>query len=89
MPESAGPACGSVEWRRLNDYLWAGAADDGPVGTIEHGRRYSAIDTSGCVVARCRDLPTAQAALADLARSGDAGAADRQHTDRPRRRHAV
>jgi hypothetical protein len=88
MPEF-GPACGSVEWRRLGDYLWVGATDEGPVGTIEHGRRFSAIDTSGSVVARCRDLSTAQAALAGLARPSDEGGSDLQRTNRLRRRHAA
>jgi hypothetical protein len=63
MPEDRGPAEESVEWRRLNDYLWAGTCEDGPVGTIEHGRRYYAIDTLGSVIARCHDLPGAQAAF--------------------------
>jgi hypothetical protein len=64
--------CESVEWRRLGDYLWAGTSDEGPVGTIEHGRRYYAIDPLGSVIARCRDLSTAQAALADNADAAQA-----------------
>jgi hypothetical protein len=70
MTEHVGHECDRVEWRRLNDYLWAGSSGEGPVGTIERGRRFSAIDTSGEVIARCRDLRTAQAVLA-----GDVGAA--------------
>ena len=75
MAENRGPAENSVEWRRLNDRLWAGTSDDGPVGTIEHGRRYYAIDTLCRVIARCPDLPAAQAALAENAAT-DASTAD-------------
>jgi hypothetical protein len=89
MPEFAGPTCGSVEWRRLGDYLWVGATDEGPVGTIEHGRRFSAIDTSGSVIARCRDLTTAQAVLAGRGPTSDERGSDLQREDRPRRRHAA
>jgi hypothetical protein len=64
MPKHTGLDRDPVEWRRLSDYLWVGTSDDGPVGTIERGRRFSAIDTSGLVLARCRDLATAQATLA-------------------------
>jgi hypothetical protein len=67
MPKHAGPTCDPVEWRRLGDYLWAGTSDEGPVGTIERGRRFYAIDPSGSIIARCHDLRTAQAALADNA----------------------
>jgi hypothetical protein len=70
LPENRGPAENSVEWRRLNEHLWAGTRDDGPVGTIEHGRRYYAIDTLGSVIARCPDLAGAQAALAENAATG-------------------
>ena len=83
MPKHAGPVCDSVEWRRLNDYLWAGTDDHGPVGTIEHGRRFYAIDTSGAVIARCRDLLTAQAVLADNAEATWAtGATDQSNPGR-------
>jgi hypothetical protein len=64
MPKHAGPDRDPVEWRRLSDYLWVGTSDDGPVGTIERGRRFYAIDTSGRILARCHDLATAQATLA-------------------------
>jgi hypothetical protein len=74
MPEHRGSDDESVEWRRLNDYLWVGARHDGPVGTIEHGRRYYAIDTLGSVIARCPDLPGAQAALAHNAEATEDGA---------------
>lgn len=93
MPEHREPADDSVAWRRLNDYLWVGARDDGPVGTIEHGRRYYAIDTLGSVIARSPDLPGAQAAFARNLEAGeataDAGAAPRSRRRHSARSHAV
>jgi hypothetical protein len=97
MPEHVEPDCDRVAWRRLSDYLWVGTSDDGPVGTIEHGRRFYAIDTSGSVVARCSDLATAQAALARSAEvlpaAGERGgsSAGRHAGSTPRRlaRHAL
>lgn len=63
MPKHAGPAATTAEWRRLGPYLWAGAGQHGPVGTIEHGRRFKAVDPDGVVVGRCQALAEAQALL--------------------------
>ena len=57
----------TAEWRRLGDTLWAGRGPDGPVGTVERGRRYKAVDTDGLLVARCRGLEEAEAVLEHLA----------------------
>jgi hypothetical protein len=56
-----------MEWRRLGGTLWAGRGPDGPVGTIERGRRYNAVDTEGLLVGRCRRLQEAEALLEHLA----------------------
>ena len=52
-----------VEWRHFGSDLWAGRAEFGPVGTIERGRRFTAIDVSGNVLGRSRSLEDAQALL--------------------------
>lgn len=36
-----------LRWRRLDHHLWAGRADDRPVGTIEHGRGFVYVDLEG------------------------------------------
>jgi hypothetical protein len=55
------------EWRRLGDYLWVGTGPWGPIGTVERGWRYKAVDTTGALLARCHDLDEAQALLEHLA----------------------
>jgi hypothetical protein len=60
-----------VEWRQLSPYLWAGAGELGQVGTIEHGRRYAAIDVEGKLRHRCRTLEEAQALLIFIAEQAD------------------
>ncbi|WP_297344872.1 hypothetical protein [Amnibacterium sp.] len=55
------------EWRRLGEYLWVGTGPWGPIGTVERGRRYKAVDTTGTLLARCHDLGEAQALLEHLA----------------------
>ena len=35
------PSADDVTWRQLRPGLWAGRANDKPIGIIEHGRRYS------------------------------------------------
>jgi len=57
----------TCEWRRLGDYLWVGTGPRGPIGTVERGWRYKAVDTTGTVVARCHELAEAQALLEHLA----------------------
>lgn len=89
MPEDRVPTEESVEWRRLNDYLWAGTCEDGPVGTIEHGRRYYAIDTLGSVIARCHDLPGAQAAFFRQSPDGMRAADDHPRARSSRGRHSA
>jgi hypothetical protein len=56
----------ATEWRRLGPYLWAGSGERGPVGTVERGRRFVALDTNGDVRGRYKRLTDAQALLADL-----------------------
>ena len=63
VPRHATGAVPRVEWRQLRQYLWAGAGMHGPVGTIEQGHRFTAIDTDGGVVGRCKSLQDAQALL--------------------------
>jgi len=63
MSKHAAPVPSTCEWRRLGPHLWAGASEHGPVGTIEHGRRFKAVDPDGTVVGRCHDLAEAQALL--------------------------
>jgi hypothetical protein len=67
MAKQSAGAPPATEWRRLGSYLWAGTGEYGPVGTIEQGRRFKAVDTEGTVIARCRDLGEAQAVLEHLA----------------------
>lgn len=53
----------SARWRQLGRYLWAGTGCLGPIGTVEQGRRFNAVSTSGDVVGRCRSLRDAEALL--------------------------
>jgi hypothetical protein len=53
-----------VVLRATSPNLWVARCGDYPVGMIEHGRRYSAVDLDGEVVARCRTLQEARQALA-------------------------
>jgi hypothetical protein len=57
----------TCEWRRLSEYLWVGTGPRGPIGTVERGWRFKAVDTSGALVARCHELQEAQALLEHLA----------------------
>ena len=59
-----------IVWRHLQRHLWAGAGPAGPLGTIEEGHRFTAIDATGAVLARCRSLDAAKAALLGRSRSG-------------------
>jgi hypothetical protein len=63
---ATGPSS-EFEWRQFGRYLWAGTGELGPVGTVEHGRRFTAIDVAGSVVGRCRNLADAQALLEHIA----------------------
>ena len=76
MSEYAGGDLPPVQWRHFGSDLWAGAAEFGPVGTIERGRRFIAIDTEGNVLGRSRSLEDAQAMLLSVAeaQSHSAGA---------------
>ena len=67
MSKHAGGDLPPVEWRHFGSDLWAGAAEFGPVGTIERGRRFTAIDTDGHVLGRSRSLEDAQAMLLSVA----------------------
>jgi hypothetical protein len=81
MAEHTTEESSRYEWRRFGRYLWAGTSATGPVGTVEQGRRYAAIDVGGIVVARCKQLEDAQGLLEHLAASRQAnrGAAEFQH----------
>jgi hypothetical protein len=57
-------AIDDVEWRRLNRRLWAASREGRPLGTVEHGRRYVALDVDGGAIGRYDGLETAMAALA-------------------------
>ena len=52
-----------VRWRRLDSGLWSGTRDGRPVGTVERGRRYTAVDLDGEVVGRFDSLEAAMTAL--------------------------
>jgi len=67
MASHISTAPSTCEWRRLGEYLWVGAGPWGPIGTIERGWRYKAVDTSGTLLARCHELHEAQALLEHLA----------------------
>ncbi len=57
-------ARGPVEWTRQQRRLWAGRADERPVGTIEqdlHG--FTFVDTDGRARWTCRHLEDAQRAV--------------------------
>jgi hypothetical protein len=85
MPKHATHEASRCEWRRFGRYLWAGTSESGPVGTIEQGRRYAAIDVGGVVVARCKQLEDAQGLLEHLAESRHASrGADEFQRDRLR-----
>lgn len=57
-------AIDDVEWRRLDRRLWAASRQGRPLGTVEHGRRYAALDVDGGTIGRYDGLETAMAALA-------------------------
>jgi hypothetical protein len=67
MPKHAATAIPLTEWRRLSGTLWVGTGQHGPVGIVERGRRFNAVDLEGALVARCRELREAQALLEHLA----------------------
>jgi hypothetical protein len=46
-----------------SERLWVARSGAYPAGTIEHGRRYTALDLNGDVVARCSTLQAAWEAL--------------------------
>ena len=54
-----------VQWRRLSSHLWAGGRDGYPIGQVEQGRRYAAIDPLGTVRGRFRTLEEAEGALVE------------------------
>ena len=67
VPKHTTGAVSEIEWRQLGRYLWAGTGELGPVGTIEQGHRFTAINKGCEVVGRCRSLRDAQALLEHLA----------------------
>jgi hypothetical protein len=73
MPKHAAIDQPDTEWRRLGGTLWAGRGPDGPVGTVERGWRYKAVDTEGLLVGRCRELREAEALLEQLAEARPLG----------------
>jgi hypothetical protein len=68
MPKHVAAEQLDTEWRRLSQFLWVGADSLGPIGVVEHGWRYKALDTDGTLAARCRNLDEAKALLEHLAR---------------------
>lgn len=52
-----------VRWRRLDAGLWSGTRDGRPVGTVERGRRYTAVGVEGEVLGRFDSLEAAMGAL--------------------------
>lgn len=56
-----------VVLRATSRHLWVARCGQYPAGTIEEGRRYTALDLDGAVVARCRTLQAAGEALAGSA----------------------
>jgi hypothetical protein len=79
MPSHVSPPTETTEWRHLSDFLWAGSGPHGPVGTVERGRRFKAVDPSGELVSRCRALHEAQSLLEHLAERPAPGS-DRDRT---------
>jgi hypothetical protein len=49
--------------RATSEHLWVARSGAYPAGTIEQGRRYTALDLNGDVVARCTSLQGASEAL--------------------------
>jgi hypothetical protein len=49
-------------WCRLHRHLWVGHADLAPLGSIEHGRRYTYIPPDGTAYGDFRSLGDAQSA---------------------------
>jgi hypothetical protein len=56
-----------IEWRRQSPTLWTGRCSGYPVGTIELGRGFAAIDADGRLHGRYRTLQEAEAALTEPA----------------------
>lgn len=64
------PASDVVTWRPLGPRLWVGRRGDEHLGVVERGRRYSATDAEGRLVAEARTLDAAQSALERHALAG-------------------
>lgn len=69
MPKHVAATPPDTEWRRLSEFLWVGADPHGPVGIVERGWRFKALDVDGILVARCRSLEEAQSLLEHLVSS--------------------
>ena len=61
--DRAAAAESAVQWRRLTSTFWVGRLDDRFVGSIEHGRRYTATDADGVVRGAYPRFDDAQTAL--------------------------
>ena len=71
--------------RGTSPRLWVVRHGEYPAGTIEHGRYYTALDTSGDVVARCDTLRDAWEALCGDGRPRTASVAAPVAVERPQR----
>jgi hypothetical protein len=55
---------GQAQWEQQDRYLWVGHLNGMPLGTIEHGRRFTFIGIDGAVQRGFRTLCAAQQAHA-------------------------
>jgi hypothetical protein len=66
---------GTIEWTRQRPDLWTGRRSDAPVGTIEHGARFTYVDVHGAVHRGYRTLDEAQTAATEPLPPQDTGPA--------------
>jgi hypothetical protein len=66
---------GTIEWTRQRPDLWTGRRRGAPVGTIEHGARFTYVDVHGAAYRGYRTLVDAQTAATDPQSASDSGPA--------------
>src|SRR5689334_606330 len=65
MTPAGPPADPAVSWRALESGLWVARRSGRHLGSVEHGRRWSAAGPDGEPIGAFRSLREAQAAVAD------------------------
>ena len=69
------------EWQRQQQHLWVGRRGGMPLGTIEQGRRFTAVSTDGVAIGRFTTLAAAQRALLQPASMAGGGEVPARRAD--------